>query len=135
MPDWARTIARHVLYETADALRIAGALWRFFSMRRVFEGRRWTYAQWNRIVNKAAHAFRAAGFSNLLVKRIALHRCASRLANRLHGLGVMAALDQKIHIVRRVVLGTMRTRVTAFSNSTVMIAGLSGAFSGSSVRE
>jgi fatty-acyl-CoA synthase len=27
----------------------------------VFEGRRWTYAQWNRWVNKAAHAFRAAG--------------------------------------------------------------------------
>lgn len=27
----------------------------------VFEGRRWTYAQWNRVVNKAAHAFRAAG--------------------------------------------------------------------------
>jgi len=27
----------------------------------VFEGRRWTYAQWNRSVNKAAHAFRAAG--------------------------------------------------------------------------
>ena len=27
----------------------------------VFEGRRWTYAQWNRIVNQAAHAFRAAG--------------------------------------------------------------------------
>jgi fatty-acyl-CoA synthase len=27
----------------------------------VFEGRRWTYAQWNRTVNKAAHAFRAAG--------------------------------------------------------------------------
>jgi fatty-acyl-CoA synthase len=27
----------------------------------VFEGRRWTYAQWNRRVNKAAHAFRAAG--------------------------------------------------------------------------
>ena len=27
----------------------------------VFEGRRWTYAQWNRAVNKAAHAFRAAG--------------------------------------------------------------------------
>ena len=23
MPDWARTIARHVLYETADAIRIA----------------------------------------------------------------------------------------------------------------
>jgi fatty-acyl-CoA synthase len=27
----------------------------------VFEGRRWSYAQWNRTVNKAAHAFRAAG--------------------------------------------------------------------------
>jgi fatty-acyl-CoA synthase len=27
----------------------------------VFEGRRWTYAQWNRWVNQAAHAFRAAG--------------------------------------------------------------------------
>ncbi len=27
----------------------------------VFEGRRWTYAQWNRLLNKAAHAFRAAG--------------------------------------------------------------------------
>ena len=27
----------------------------------VFEGRRWTYAQWNRTVNQAAHAFRAAG--------------------------------------------------------------------------
>ena len=27
----------------------------------VFEGKRWTYAQWNRLVNKAAHAFRAAG--------------------------------------------------------------------------
>jgi fatty-acyl-CoA synthase len=27
----------------------------------VFEGRRWTYAQWNRTVNKAGHAFRAAG--------------------------------------------------------------------------
>jgi len=27
----------------------------------VFEGQRWTYAQWNRQVNKAAHAFRAAG--------------------------------------------------------------------------
>jgi len=27
----------------------------------VFEGRRWTYEQWNRTVNKAAHAFRAAG--------------------------------------------------------------------------
>ena len=27
----------------------------------VFEGRRWTYAQWNRLVNKTAHAFRAAG--------------------------------------------------------------------------
>jgi fatty-acyl-CoA synthase len=27
----------------------------------VFEGRRWSYAQWNRAVNKAAHAFRAAG--------------------------------------------------------------------------
>jgi fatty-acyl-CoA synthase len=27
----------------------------------VFEGRRWTYAQWNRAVNKTAHAFRAAG--------------------------------------------------------------------------
>jgi fatty-acyl-CoA synthase len=27
----------------------------------VFEGRRWSYAQWNRWVNKAAHAFRAAG--------------------------------------------------------------------------
>ena len=27
----------------------------------VFEARRWTYAQWNRWVNKAAHAFRAAG--------------------------------------------------------------------------
>jgi fatty-acyl-CoA synthase len=27
----------------------------------VFEGRRWTYAQWNRWVNRAAHAFHAAG--------------------------------------------------------------------------
>ena len=27
----------------------------------VFEGRRWTYAQWNRLVNKTAHAFRSAG--------------------------------------------------------------------------
>ena len=27
----------------------------------VFEGRRWTYAQWNRLVNKTAHAFRASG--------------------------------------------------------------------------
>lgn len=27
----------------------------------VFEGRRWSYAQWNRRVNKTAHAFRAAG--------------------------------------------------------------------------
>jgi long-chain acyl-CoA synthetase len=27
----------------------------------VFEGKRWTYGQWNRWVNKAAHAFRAAG--------------------------------------------------------------------------
>src|SRR3984957_20825992 len=27
----------------------------------VFEGRRWTYAQWNRLVNKTAQAFRAAG--------------------------------------------------------------------------
>ena len=27
----------------------------------VFEGKRWTYAQWNRWVNKTAHAFRAAG--------------------------------------------------------------------------
>jgi fatty-acyl-CoA synthase len=27
----------------------------------VFEGKRWTYEQWNRTVNKAAHAFRAAG--------------------------------------------------------------------------
>jgi long-chain acyl-CoA synthetase len=27
----------------------------------VFEGRRWTYAQWNRLVNKTAHAFRNAG--------------------------------------------------------------------------
>ena len=27
----------------------------------VFEGRRWTYAQWNRQVNKTAHAFRATG--------------------------------------------------------------------------
>ncbi len=27
----------------------------------VFEGRRWTYAQWNRQVNKAAHAFAARG--------------------------------------------------------------------------
>jgi long-chain acyl-CoA synthetase len=27
----------------------------------VFEGRRWTYAQWNRWVNKTAHAFRATG--------------------------------------------------------------------------
>jgi acyl-CoA synthetase (AMP-forming)/AMP-acid ligase II len=26
----------------------------------VFEGRRWTYAQWNRWINKAAHAFLAA---------------------------------------------------------------------------
>ncbi|MBM3508411.1 MAG: long-chain fatty acid--CoA ligase [Alphaproteobacteria bacterium] len=26
----------------------------------VFEGRRWTYLQWNRLANKAAHAFRAA---------------------------------------------------------------------------
>lgn len=29
----------------------------------VFEGRRWTYQQWNRLVNKAAHAFRAAGIA------------------------------------------------------------------------
>jgi len=29
----------------------------------VFEGRRWTYAQWNRLVNKAANAFRAAGIA------------------------------------------------------------------------
>lgn len=27
----------------------------------VFEGRRWTYAEWNREVNQAAHAFRARG--------------------------------------------------------------------------
>jgi len=27
----------------------------------VFEGRRWTFAQWNRAVNKAAHAYRARG--------------------------------------------------------------------------
>jgi acyl-CoA synthetase (AMP-forming)/AMP-acid ligase II len=27
----------------------------------VFEGRRWTYAEWNRDVNRAAHAFRARG--------------------------------------------------------------------------
>jgi fatty-acyl-CoA synthase len=27
----------------------------------VFEGRRWSYAQWNRLVNKTAQAFRAAG--------------------------------------------------------------------------
>ena len=27
----------------------------------VFEGRRWSYGQWNRLVNKTAHAFRAAG--------------------------------------------------------------------------
>ena len=27
----------------------------------MFEGRRWTYAQWNRQVNKTAHAFRATG--------------------------------------------------------------------------
>ena len=27
----------------------------------VFEGRRWTFAQWNREANKAAHAFRAQG--------------------------------------------------------------------------
>ena len=27
----------------------------------VFEGRRWTYGQWNRWVNKTAHAFRSAG--------------------------------------------------------------------------
>ena len=27
----------------------------------VFEGRRWTYEQWNREVNQAAHAFRARG--------------------------------------------------------------------------
>jgi len=27
----------------------------------VFEGERWTYAYWNRLANKAAHAFRAAG--------------------------------------------------------------------------
>jgi long-chain acyl-CoA synthetase len=27
----------------------------------VFEGRRWTYQQWNRWVNKTAHAYRAAG--------------------------------------------------------------------------
>lgn len=30
----------------------------------VFEGRRWTYAQWNREVNKAAHAFVARGIRN-----------------------------------------------------------------------
>jgi fatty-acyl-CoA synthase len=29
----------------------------------VFEGKRWTYRQWNRWVNKAAHAFRAAGIA------------------------------------------------------------------------
>ena len=29
----------------------------------VFEGRRWTYLQWNRLVNKTAHAFRAAGIA------------------------------------------------------------------------
>ena len=29
----------------------------------VFEGRRWTYLEWNRLVNKAAHAFRAAGIA------------------------------------------------------------------------
>ena len=27
----------------------------------VFEGRRWTYQQWNRLVNQTAHAFRSAG--------------------------------------------------------------------------
>ena len=29
----------------------------------VFEGRRWTYAEWNREVNRAAHAFRARGIA------------------------------------------------------------------------
>jgi long-chain acyl-CoA synthetase len=29
----------------------------------VFEGRRWTYGEWNRLVNKAAHAFRNAGIA------------------------------------------------------------------------
>ncbi len=29
----------------------------------VFEGRRWTFAQWNREANKAAHAFRAQGIT------------------------------------------------------------------------
>lgn len=29
----------------------------------VFEGRRWTYAEWNRLVNKAAYAFRDAGIA------------------------------------------------------------------------
>ena len=29
----------------------------------VFEGRRWTYAEWNRLVNKAANAFRDAGIA------------------------------------------------------------------------
>lgn len=36
--DWA------LLREPTDALRIAGALWRYFSMRRVSEGRRWLQA-------------------------------------------------------------------------------------------
>ena len=30
----------------------------------VFEGRRWTYLQWNRWVNQTAHAFRAAGIGH-----------------------------------------------------------------------
>ena len=36
--DWA------LLRQPTDALRIAGALWRYFSMRRVSEGRRWLQA-------------------------------------------------------------------------------------------
>ena len=32
----------------------------------VFEGRRWTFRQWNREVNKAAHAFAARGVQHLV---------------------------------------------------------------------
>ena len=44
----------------ADILTQAASKWPNKSAL-VFEGRRWTYAQWNRWVNKTAHAFRAAG--------------------------------------------------------------------------
>ena len=43
----------HSLTHSADRFPSKTAL--------VFEGKRWTYAQWNRLANKAAHAFRAAG--------------------------------------------------------------------------